>query len=1094
MFTTLSAMVVAVSMTLPSASVFGATYSQELQDAYTWAHSKNITTKATIDDANMYGAITRAEMAKMLANWAKDKGETPDTSKSCTFGDTASVGGDLAVAIVEACQLGLMGQGIQNFRPYDTISRAEFGTALSRALWEDKYEGGNPYYANHLNALKSAGIMNQIANAESTKEVRGYVMLMLMRAEGDNGASETDCDDPAIALACSLESDACPAECKEDASNEKEDEDTVVKAGDLAVSAKAAEGKKALIGGVSDLDTLTFKTSEEVTISSITLERYGYSTVDQVDTVQLEDEDGNIIADAKSLNNKGQVKLTLKKDYKTVDGTFKATIVVTTKDLSLTTGNGSTIGFKVVDADSTAKNLNLDDYDPYTYDLVNYKGSAVQFSTRNSATKSYNWEAGKLYEVAKFRVKAPADAAILVKGFTLKDAHNNAIDADKYAKDVEVTVNGKEVSGLKWNINKDDELVISFSEIEVAGKETATIAVNMSFNEEFDKFNQAVTYYIEKLSNFNATDKKTETRVSEDPAYSIALLAAKLAQANGWTEYTFNGGKVKISGSKLGTVNAAANSSNVLIAQWEITITESLRWAAYIQVPTHSVAAKTYADFIDEIRLVINGEETDWKVVTNPTGLAAGTYYEFKGLEIEKSGKIEVRIDLKDNAEWTISFPASLSSSSFVLKYDESGEPVGTQVTWSIGISNVKAQAAKAEITNKSSKEVELIAWETNRKTIFDGTYTAKKWAVTLKNFVITSTAALNITPNPTFYVTIDGEEYDADFDTSATMIAKYTNGAAVGDIDDIEVADGKSVNVKVEIEVVPTSTAGTANTFNIKLEWEDEDNNTAGEADEDTVKVKVVTQGSLNINSTTKNTVLLKSDRTLAEFRIKPNKSGDDDVVLNYLDIEVTKGAATRVTNDKLKVVVDGDTVTDNTDKTTSYEYAPWITVPSEWVVVKISLKTEDADEYTLDLINVNRATTPVTAQFKKYFVPAVLSITQSKNGDSTRYTVNVDNDSDSLVSDLYFFAGNCDSTTDNADITVAFDTTAPATCGYVARKTGNLSDTENKLSAVNGDVARSITAIYYTVWGTPYTIYKDTYEDFFDAGNDDLMVYSNK
>jgi hypothetical protein len=187
MFTTLSAMVVAVTMTLPSASVFGATYSDELVDAYNWAHSKSITTMATIDDANMYGAITRAEMAKMLANWAKDKGETPDTSKTCSFSDTASVGGDLGVAIVESCQLGLMGQGITAFRPYDTISRAEFGTALSRALWDDKYEGGNPYYANHLNALKAAGIMNQIANAESTKEVRGYVMLMLMRAEGGEG-------------------------------------------------------------------------------------------------------------------------------------------------------------------------------------------------------------------------------------------------------------------------------------------------------------------------------------------------------------------------------------------------------------------------------------------------------------------------------------------------------------------------------------------------------------------------------------------------------------------------------------------------------------------------------------------------------------------------------------------------------------------------------------------------------------------------------------------------------------------------------------------------------------------------------------------
>ena len=188
------------------AGALAATYSQELQDAYNWAYGKSITTMSSIDNANMYGAVTRAELAKMLANWAKDAGKTPDTSAACTFTDTASVKGDLATAIVEACQLGLMGQGITAFRPYDTISRAEFGTALSRALWGNKYEGGNPYYAKHLEALRAAGIMNQISNAESTKEVRGYVMLMLMRSEGSEGssASETDCDDPLVALACEL--------------------------------------------------------------------------------------------------------------------------------------------------------------------------------------------------------------------------------------------------------------------------------------------------------------------------------------------------------------------------------------------------------------------------------------------------------------------------------------------------------------------------------------------------------------------------------------------------------------------------------------------------------------------------------------------------------------------------------------------------------------------------------------------------------------------------------------------------------------------------------------------------------------------------
>ena len=139
---------------------------------------------SSIDNANMYGAITRAEMAKMLSVYAKEVlGKELNTSAACTFNDIDSVKGDLHQYIIESCQLGIMGQGLTAFRPYDTISRAEFGTALSRVLWEGKYEGGTPYYANHLNALKAAGIMNQIANAESTKEIRGYVMLMLMRSE-----------------------------------------------------------------------------------------------------------------------------------------------------------------------------------------------------------------------------------------------------------------------------------------------------------------------------------------------------------------------------------------------------------------------------------------------------------------------------------------------------------------------------------------------------------------------------------------------------------------------------------------------------------------------------------------------------------------------------------------------------------------------------------------------------------------------------------------------------------------------------------------------------------------------------------------------
>ena len=80
-----------------------------------------------------------------------------------------------------------MGQNITAFRPNDLVTRAEFGTTLSRALNANSDElasmnAANPYYKDHLNFLKSEGIMNQIDNPGMT-EVRGYVMLMMMRAD-----------------------------------------------------------------------------------------------------------------------------------------------------------------------------------------------------------------------------------------------------------------------------------------------------------------------------------------------------------------------------------------------------------------------------------------------------------------------------------------------------------------------------------------------------------------------------------------------------------------------------------------------------------------------------------------------------------------------------------------------------------------------------------------------------------------------------------------------------------------------------------------------------------------------------------------------
>ena len=89
-------------------------------------------------------------------------------------------------------------------------------------------------------------------------------------------------------LACEMGSDECPAACRDN--GEEEDEDSVVRSGDLDVSASGNSDGKVFIGRDSELDTITFKTSEEITISKIVLERVGYSTASDIVNVRLEDD------------------------------------------------------------------------------------------------------------------------------------------------------------------------------------------------------------------------------------------------------------------------------------------------------------------------------------------------------------------------------------------------------------------------------------------------------------------------------------------------------------------------------------------------------------------------------------------------------------------------------------------------------------------------------------------------------------------------------------------------------------------------------------------------------------------------------------
>jgi hypothetical protein len=156
-------------------------YSSELRQAYNWAYQSDITTQSSIEKANMWWKITREEMAKMISNYAINiLWKSPDTTKSCLFSDS-NINPDLVKYVTESCQLWLMWQWITSFKPKNFVTRAEFWTVLSRALWWDKYGWWNTYYESHLKALQCEWIMKKI-DMPMDNEIRWYVMLMLMRS------------------------------------------------------------------------------------------------------------------------------------------------------------------------------------------------------------------------------------------------------------------------------------------------------------------------------------------------------------------------------------------------------------------------------------------------------------------------------------------------------------------------------------------------------------------------------------------------------------------------------------------------------------------------------------------------------------------------------------------------------------------------------------------------------------------------------------------------------------------------------------------------------------------------------------------------
>ena len=159
----------------------------ELEQAYNYAYKIKVTNQTPMQQANMNGYITRAQLAKMVAKYmASVTSLKADTSVKCSFNDMSKQTKEIQAYAKTVCQLGVMwvnayGNPNVSFNPNLKVTKAQFITILSRILRGKKYNTPwADYYAKHLAALKGTSVLGTNVSAMEL-ELRGDVMLLLYR-------------------------------------------------------------------------------------------------------------------------------------------------------------------------------------------------------------------------------------------------------------------------------------------------------------------------------------------------------------------------------------------------------------------------------------------------------------------------------------------------------------------------------------------------------------------------------------------------------------------------------------------------------------------------------------------------------------------------------------------------------------------------------------------------------------------------------------------------------------------------------------------------------------------------------------------------
>jgi hypothetical protein len=340
-----------------------------------------------------------------------------------------------------------------------------------------------------------------------------------------------------------------------------------VKAGDLEVSVAdySSSVKSAPRQGTVIFNAIQFKSSEAVTLNSITIAQAGLTSRNSIAQVWFE-------RDGVAVTSKARP---------TTDGTatlnFKAGLSVKSNEtldlvVALTGAAGAEVSFKIAAVDSSARNVSLNNVVSTTYRTTEYQVATIDISTDSTNTAmvttpntSYKLGSQTSYTVGKFNIQnngaGNEDRVVNVKSVLLKNAQSTDLS---FLKNIQVLRDGVnvakkvEIDGRNLTITLNDQLN--------AGKRGVYTVVA-----EIGNMTDVPSHIQLQLQNL--TDVVADEVVTNFRTTNITQSNAKGLFFN---YYLFNGGRVTFANDATfpTIVEAASGAIDVVIASGTLTLSE----------------------------------------------------------------------------------------------------------------------------------------------------------------------------------------------------------------------------------------------------------------------------------------------------------------------------------------------------------------------------------------------------------------------------------------------------------------------------------------------------------------------------------------